>query len=35
MDISHLALGLNVLRFELSDNLSVHLVLISLPAQFN
>nr|CAN61066.1 hypothetical protein VITISV_004412 [Vitis vinifera] len=35
MEMSHLASKLKALKLELSDDLLVHLVLISLPAQFN
>ena len=35
MEMSHLASKLKVLGLDLSDDLVVHLVLISLPAQFN
>ncbi|KAL6329854.1 hypothetical protein AAG906_037954 [Vitis piasezkii] len=35
MEMSHLASKLKALKLELSDDLLMHLVLISLPAQFN
>lgn len=35
MEMSHLASKLKALKLDLSDDLLVHLVLISLPAQFN
>ena len=35
MEISHLASKLKALKLELSDDLLVHLILISLPAQFS
>ncbi|XP_024027459.1 uncharacterized protein LOC112093391 [Morus notabilis] len=35
MDMSHLASKLKALKLELSEDLLVHLVLISLPAQFS
>ncbi|KAF9681005.1 hypothetical protein SADUNF_Sadunf06G0180700 [Salix dunnii] len=35
LEMSHLASKLKTLQFELSEDLLVHLVLISLPAYFN
>ena len=35
MEMSHLASKLKALKLELSEDLLVHLVLISLPTQFN
>ncbi len=35
IEMSNLASKLNALKLEPSDDLPVHLVLISLPAQFN
>ena len=35
MEMSHLASMLRALKFELSKDLLVHLVLIALPTQFN
>ena len=35
MEMSHLASKLKALKLEISDDFLVHLVLLSLPAQFN